>query len=34
MFTAEIRRKRARHMREFTHWRWLMDEVYVTRRAA
>ena len=29
MFAAEIRRKRASHMRQFTHWRWHLDEVYV-----
>ena len=34
MFAAEIRRKRVQRMRSFTHWRWHLDEVYVTRRAA
>jgi len=29
MFAAEIRRKRVHHMRQFTHWRWRLDEVYV-----
>jgi putative transposase len=29
MFAAEIRRKRVQHMRQFTHWRWHLDEVYV-----
>ena len=29
MFAAEIRRKRVHHMRQFTHWRWHLDEVYV-----
>ncbi len=29
MFAAEIRRKRGRHMRAYTHWRWHLDEVYV-----
>jgi putative transposase len=29
MFAAEIRRKRVRHMRQFTHWRWHLDEVFV-----
>ncbi|HRO33295.1 MAG TPA: IS6 family transposase [Brevundimonas sp.] len=29
MFAAEIRRKRVHHMRAYTHWRWLLDEVYV-----
>src|SRR5665213_4074669 len=29
MFAGEIRRKRVQHMRQFTHWRWHLDEVYV-----
>ena len=29
MFAAEVRRKRVQHMRQFTHWRWHLDEVYV-----
>ncbi len=29
MFAAEIQRKRVQHMRQFTHWRWHVDEVYV-----
>jgi putative transposase len=29
MFAAEIRRKRGSHMRQFTHWKWHLDEVYV-----
>ncbi len=29
MFAAEIRKRRVRHMRQFTHWRWHLDEVYV-----
>jgi putative transposase len=29
MFAAEIRRKRVSHMRQFPHWRWHLDEVYV-----
>ena len=29
MFAAEIRRKRVQHMRQFTHWRWHLDEVFV-----
>jgi putative transposase len=29
MFAAEIRRKRVQRMRQFTHWRWHLDEVYV-----
>ncbi len=29
MFATEIRRKRVGHMRQFTHWRWHLDEVYV-----
>ena len=27
MFAAEIRRKRVQRMRQFTHWRWRLDEV-------
>jgi putative transposase len=29
MFASEVRRKRVREMRQFTHWRWHLDEVYV-----
>lgn len=29
MFAAEIRRKRVDRMRDYTHWRWHVDEVYV-----
>jgi putative transposase len=29
MFAAEIRGKRVRRMRAFTHWRWHLDEVIV-----
>jgi putative transposase len=29
MFAAEIRRKRVQAMRQFTHWRWHVDEMYV-----
>ena len=29
MFAAEIRRKRVQGMRQHTHWRWHLDEVYV-----
>jgi len=29
MFAAEIRRKRVQRMRQFTHWKWNLDEVYV-----
>ena len=29
MFAAEIRRKRVEAMREFTHWRWHLDEMVV-----
>ncbi|MDP3495146.1 MAG: IS6 family transposase, partial [Hyphomonadaceae bacterium] len=29
MFAAEIRKKRVDRMREHTHWRWRLDEVYV-----
>ena len=34
MFASEIRRKRVDHMRSYTHWKWRLDEVYLTRRAA
>jgi len=29
MFAAEIRRKRVQAMRQHTHWRWHLDEIYV-----
>ncbi len=29
MFASEIRRKRVANMRQHTHWRWHLDEVYV-----
>jgi putative transposase len=29
MFAGEIRRRRVQHMRQFTHWRWHLDEMYV-----
>ena len=29
MFAAEIRKKRVERMRQHTHWRWHLDEVYV-----
>ena len=29
MFAAEIRRKRVEAMRQHTHWRWHLDEMYV-----
>jgi putative transposase len=29
MFASEIRRKRVDQMRQHTHWRWHLDEVYV-----
>ncbi len=29
MFAADIRRKRIDRMRQFTHWRWHLDEVFV-----
>ena len=29
MFASEIRRKRVQRMRQFTHWKWQLDEVYV-----
>ena len=34
MFASEIRRQRVSRMRGFRHWRWHVDEVFVTRRAA
>jgi putative transposase len=30
IFAAEIRRKRVGEMRSFPHWRWHLDEVFVT----
>ena len=29
MFAGEVRRRHVQHMRQFTHWRWHLDEVYV-----
>src|SRR3974390_2019758 len=29
MFASEIRKRRVQHMRQHTHWRWHLDEVYV-----
>ena len=29
MFACEIRKKRVEAMRQLTHWRWHLDEVYV-----
>jgi len=29
MFAAEVRHKRVRPMRSYTHWRWRLDEVFV-----
>jgi putative transposase len=29
MFASEIRRRRVNHMRQFTHWKWHLDEVFV-----
>jgi putative transposase len=29
MFAAEVRRKRVHRMRQFTHWKWHLDEMYV-----
>lgn len=34
MFAADIRRQRVNRMRGFHHWRWHLDEVFATRRAA
>jgi putative transposase len=29
MFAADMRRKRVDRMRQYTHWRWYLDEVFV-----
>ena len=29
MFAGDIRGKRVHHMRQFTHWKWHLDEAYV-----
>jgi len=29
MFAAKIRKRRVKAMRQHTHWRWRLDEVYV-----
>ena len=29
MFAGEVRRRRVQAMRQHTHWRWHLDEVYV-----
>src|SRR5579871_4439976 len=29
MFAGELRRKCVQHIRQFRHWRWHLDEVYV-----
>ena len=29
MFASEIRRKRVQQIRQFTHWKWHLDEVFV-----
>ena len=34
LFAADIRRQRVSRMKGFRHWRWHLDEVFVTRRAA
>ena len=34
MFAGDIRRQRVSAMRGSRHWRWHLDEMYVTRRAA
>lgn len=34
MFAAEVRRQRLSRMLGIRHWRWHLDEVFVTRRAA
>jgi len=34
MFAGDIRRQRVSRMKGFRQWKWHLDEVYVTRRAA
>ncbi len=34
LFAAYIRRQRVSRMKSLRHWKWHLDEVYVTRRAA
>ena len=34
LFAGDIRRQRGSRMRGFRQWRWHLDEMYVTRRAA
>jgi transposase-like protein len=34
MFAADVRQQRVSRMRVFTHWKWHLDEMCVTRRAA
>ena len=34
MFAADIRRQRTSRMKGFLQWRWHLDEMFVTRRAA
>ena len=34
MFATEVRRQRVSRMRGIRHWRWHLDEMFVTRRAA
>lgn len=34
LFAAGARRQRVSRMKGFRQWRWHLDEVYVTRRAA
>ena len=34
LFADDVRRQRVSRMRGFRQWRWHLDEVYVTRRAA
>lgn len=29
MFASEIRRRRVHHMRQYVHWKWRLDEVFV-----
>ena len=34
MLVAEVRHQRVQRIRQFTHWRWCLDEMSATRRAA
>jgi len=34
MFATEIRQKQVQRKKAFTHWKWHLDEVWVTLRVA